>query len=139
MVLFMLVLSQVIYGQNISNPVNEIKSVLLNQQIAWNEGNIEAFMSGYWQSDSLTFIGSKGLTYGWDNTLNNYKKSYPDTATMGKLRFEIIKLDILSDDAAILIGRYVLTREKDQPTGLFTLIWKKINDKWLIVADQTCG
>ena len=117
----------------------EIKKVLSAQQNAWNEGNIEVFMQGYWPSDSLTFIGSKGLTYGWKKTLDNYKKSYPDKATMGKLQFDILKLDILSADAAILIGRYTLIREKDQPTGLFTLVWKKIDGKWVIVSDQTCG
>lgn len=117
----------------------EIKKVLSAQQKAWNEGNIEVFMQGYWPSDSLTFIGSKGLTYGWKKTLDNYKKSYPDKTTMGKLQFDILKLDILSADAAILIGRYTLIREKDQPTGLFTLVWKKIDGKWVIISDQTCG
>ena len=117
----------------------EIKKVLSAQQNAWNEGNIEVFMQGYWPSDSLTFIGSKGLTYGWKKTMDNYKKSYPDKATMGKLQFDILKLDILSANAAILIGRYTLIREKDQPTGLFTLVWKMIDGKWVIVSDQTCG
>lgn len=76
---------------------------------------------------------------GWQKTLDNYKKSYPDKATMGKLSLEIIKLDILSTEAAIMIGRFTLLREKDKPTGLFTLIWKKIDGKWLITSDQTCG
>jgi hypothetical protein len=129
-----------IQAQSINNSITkEITKVLLDQQNAWNAGNIDVFMQGYWQSDSLTFIGSKGLTYGWQKTLKNYKKGYPDLATMGQLSFEIIKIDILSDAAAIMIGRYTLTRAKDQPTGLFTLIWKKINGRWLIVSDQTCG
>lgn len=129
-----------IQAQSINNSITkEITKVLLDQQNAWNAGNIDVFMQGYWQSDSLTFIGSKGLTYGWQKTLENYKKGYPDLATMGQLSFEIIKIDILSDAAAIMIGRYTLTREKDQPTGLFTLIWKKIDGRWLIVSDQTCG
>ncbi|MBK8628603.1 MAG: nuclear transport factor 2 family protein [Saprospiraceae bacterium] len=117
----------------------EISKVLMAQQTDWNNGDIDAFMQGYWKSDSLTFIGSKGLTYGWQKTLENYKKSYPDSNAMGKLTFEIIRLDVLSDTAAIMIGRYTLVRVTDQPTGLFTLIWKKINGRWLIISDQTCG
>ena len=103
------------------------------------KGDIDAFMEDYWKSDKLQFIGSKGVTYGWQQTKDNYKRGYPDLATMGQLSFEIIKIDILSDAAAIMIGRYTLTRAKDQPTGLFTLIWKKIDGRWLIVSDQTCG
>ena len=117
----------------------EISKVLMAQQTDWNNGDIDAFMQGYWKSDSLTFIGSKGLTYGWQKTLENYKKSYPDSNAMGKLTFEIIRLVVLSDTAAIMIGRYTLVRVTDQPTGLFTLIWKKINGRWLIISDQTCG
>jgi len=116
-----------------------IHNVVKQQETDWNAGNIPGFMEGYWRSDSLTFIGSKGLTMGWQKTLDNYKKSYPDKATMGKLSLEIIKLDILSTEAAIMIGRFTLLREKDKPTGLFTLIWKKIDGKWLITSDQTCG
>ena len=116
-----------------------IHNVVKQQEIDWNAGNIPGFMEGYWHSDSLTFIGSKGLTMGWQKTLDNYKKSYPDKATMGALSLEIIKLDILSPEAAIMIGRFTLLREKDKPTGLFTLIWKKIDGKWLITSDQTCG
>lgn len=126
-------------GQSLTKITSDIKTVLDDQQYAWNAGNIDEFMLGYWQSDSLTFIGSKGLTYGWQKTLETYKKSYPDKATMGQLHFEVLKLDVLSDEAAIMIGRYTLIREQDQPTGLFTLVWKLINGKWVIVSDQTCG
>ncbi len=123
-------------GQNVASDM--IKKVLYDQQNAWNTGNIELFMAGYWKSDSLSFIGSSGITYGWDQTLANYKKNYPDRKTMGKLTFEIMHLESLSPSCQKMIGRYTLLREEDEPTGLFTLIWKKIEGEWLIVSDQTC-
>ena len=117
----------------------EIMQVFNEQEAAWNRGDIPAFMEGYWKSEELTFIGSSGLNKGWQTTLDNYKKNYPDKATMGKLSFDVLKVDHINQDACYLIGRYTLVREKDRPTGLFTLLWKKINGKWVIVSDQTCG
>lgn len=122
-----------------ANNAEEIKKVLLKQQNAWNAGNIDQFMEGYWRSDSLTFIGRNGLKKGWQNTLENYKKSYPDKDAMGQLKFEIFNLDILSPDSAVLTGRYTLERKLDSPSGLFMLIWKIKNNTWVITTDQTCG
>lgn len=132
-------LSNIGYCQNTDSIKKDISKVLSDQQLAWNRGDLVSFMNGYWKSDSLTFVGSRGLTYGWESTLKNYKSAYPDKAAMGQLNFEIIKFDLLSSDAAIMIGRYTLIRVKDKPTGLFTLIWKKINGQWVITSDQTCG
>lgn len=117
---------------------SQIVEVLMTQQKAWNEGDIEAFMNGYWRNDSLVFIGSKGLTYGWEQTLNNYKKSYPDKAAMGQLTFDIKKL-IVSDDqkSAFVIGKWSLQRKADNPNGHFTLLWRKIEYNWVIVADHS--
>lgn len=116
-----------------------IAQVMMMQEKAWSSGDIDAFMEGYWNSPQLRFTGSKGVTYGWTQTRDNYKKSYPDKATMGKLSFEILDVDFLSDNDAILLGKYKLEREKDEPTGMFTLTWKKIEGKWLITSDMTCG
>jgi hypothetical protein len=132
-------MSYVGYSQSTESIKNNISKVLSDQQVAWNRGDLESFMAGYWKSDSLTFVGSRGLTYGWESTLKNYKATYPDKGAMGQLNFEIIKFDLLSSDAAVMIGRYTLIRAKDKPTGLFTLIWKKINGQWVITSDQTCG
>lgn len=118
---------------------NEVLKVLKAQENAWNEGNIPAFMEGYWQSKELTFIGSAGLKKGWQTTLENYQKSYPDKATMGQLSFDVLKIDHINPTACYLIGRFTLVREKDTPSGLFSLLWKKIDGNWLIVSDQTCG
>jgi len=118
---------------------SEITRILMQQKEDWNTFNIDAFMEGYWKSDELTFIGSSGITKGWQKTLDNYKKAYPDPETMGKLDFEVIQLDVIDEENAIMIGRYTLFREKDTPTGLFTLRWKKIKGNWKIMSDQTCG
>jgi len=114
-----------------------IKAVMDAQQNAWNAANLELFMEGYWKSDSLKFIGSTGITYGWQTTLNNYKKNYPTPEAMGKLTFTILSLDLISKDAAFIIGKFHLKRSTDEPSGHFTLFWRKINGKWVIVADHT--
>jgi hypothetical protein len=111
---------------------------LLNEQVnAWNEGNIESFMNTYWKSDSLMFIGKNGVTYGWINTLNNYKKSYPDTAAMGKLSFDILVIKRLSVQYFHVIGKWHLQRTIGDLSGHYTLLIKKIKGKWVIVADHS--
>jgi len=118
------------------NDEQEIFSVMQMQEKAWNRGYIDEFMQGYWQSDSLMFIGKNGIKYGWQKTLENYKKSYPDKATMGELKFEIIKLEI-NRVSAYMLGKWSLERAEDNPNGYFTLYWKKINNKWVITIDHT--
>jgi hypothetical protein len=117
----------------------QIRQVLKMQQSAWNKGDIPEFMQSYWHSDSLMFIGKKGITRGWQNTLDNYRKSYPDQATMGELQFEIISVELFSKTTAQVIGKWNLKRNTDKGDlgGHFTLIFKKINKHWLIVSDHT--
>ena len=114
-----------------------IRQVMADQEAAWNRSDLESFMAGYWRSDSLCFIGSRGLTYSWQATLDSYKKGYPDAEAMGKLTFTILRLEVLSPESAYIIGKWQLARAKDEPGGHFTLLWKKINGKWVIVADHT--
>ncbi|GHM98659.1 hypothetical protein WSM22_01490 [Cytophagales bacterium WSM2-2] len=115
---------------------SSIRAVLDKQVVAWNDANINEFMKGYWKSDSILFIGSK-ITSGWDSTLVRYKRSYPDKAAMGKLRFEILRMDFTSSEACLVTGRYFLTREKDNPSGIFTLLFMRKNGQWVIVYDHT--
>jgi len=126
---------------SIAQKTNERQAVLevMNRQNKhWNEGNISAFMEDYWKSDSLMFIGSKGVVYGWKPTLDRYNKTYPDKATMGTLKFDIQKTDFHSKTTCWVLGKWHLTRpEKGDIGGYFTLILKKINGKWLIVSDHT--
>lgn len=115
----------------------KIFAILHKQQQSWNEGNIEAFMDGYWKNDSLMFIGKNGITYGWQSTLNNYKKGYPDTASMGKLDFTIIEVMPLSKNYMHVIGKWHLARTKGDLQGHFTLLFRKIKGIWCIIKDHS--
>jgi ketosteroid isomerase-like protein len=117
--------------------IDAIRAVFAKQQKAWNNGNLEAFMEGYWKSDSLKFIGSRGVNYGWQATLESYKKGYPDRETMGELTFSIISFEKLSKSNIFIIGKYRLKRSTDSPGGYFTLLWKKIKGQWVIVVDHS--
>ena len=114
-----------------------IRKVLSIQTDAWNRGDIENFMIGYWENDSLMFIGKSGVTYGWTNTLNNYKKSYPDTTAMGKLSFNIISVKYLSKKYYQVVGKWMLKRSIGDLSGHFTLLFQKINNHWVIIADHS--
>ena len=114
-----------------------IRTLLEEQRLAWNTGDKEKFMQTYWQSDSLMFVGKSGVTYGWQNTLNNYKKGYPDTAAMGKLNFDILEVKRLSVMYFFVVGRWHLTRSIGDVGGHFTLLFKKVKNKWVIVADHS--
>jgi hypothetical protein len=114
-----------------------VREILSNQVVAWNRGNLEDFMQGYWHNDSLTFIGKSGISYGWKQALENYKKSYPDTTAMGKLSFDIIKVERLSEIYFFVIGKWHLTRSIGNLNGHFTLMFKKINKQWVIVTDHS--
>ena len=116
-----------------------IKAVMSMQEEAWSAGDLEQFMTGYINDESLTFIGSRGLSYGWETTLANYKKGYPDKAAMGKLSFEVLELKSLSPEFCYMIGKFYLTRDAEDLSGYFTLLWQKIEGEWKVIADQTCG
>lgn len=132
---FMLFMFNSSYAQ--SSDATEISNLLQQQTNDWNKGNIEAFMQGYWKNDSLLFIGKNGVTYGWQQTLENYKKSHPDTTNMGKLNFVIIKIEALSPVYYNVIGKWHLTRSVGNLQGHFTLLIKKIHNKWSIVQDHS--
>lgn len=115
----------------------EILATIEQQVKGWNSGNIEAFMQGYSRTDSLRFASGGSVTYGWQPMLDRYRKSYPNRAAMGTLTFTDISVDLISRDAAMVFGTWRLKREKDEPWGLFTLLFKKMNGEWRIVHDHT--
>ena len=115
-----------------------IRSILEQQTVEWNKGNLEGFMSGYWQNDSLMFINNNGISYGWQKALDNYKKGYPDTASMGKLNFNLLQIKRLSADYFFVIGKWHLTRSIGDVGGAFTLVICKIKGRWIITADHSC-
>jgi len=114
-----------------------IRQLLDDQTQAWNRGDIESFMKTYWKSDSLMFIGKNGVTYGWTNTLNNYKKNYPDTVAMGKLSFNILSVKRLSIEYFHVAGKWHLQRSIGDLSGHYTLLIKKIKGRWVIIADHS--
>ena len=118
--------------------VEEIKSIMNRQVNAWNESNLEAFMKGYWESDQLMFIGSKGLTYGWSKTLENYKKGYPDKEAMGKLSFAYKEFVPLGEMFMLVIGQWRIERsDSEELQGHFSLTWEKKEGEWVIIADHS--
>ena len=136
--LFLILILSTICFQGFSQNKSEILVVMQRQQENWNSGNIEKFMEDYWKSEELKFIGKNGVVKGWQATKDRYLKSYPDRATMGQLKFDIKEVDFHSKKSAWVLGQWHLTRpEKGDVGGYFTLIFKKINGKWLIVSDHT--
>jgi ketosteroid isomerase-like protein len=119
------------------NDEKNIRQLLHEQTQSWNRGDIETFMNTYWKSDSLMFIGKTGVTFGWTNTLNNYKKGYPDTIAMGKLSFDILSVMRLSADYFYVVGKWHLRRSIGDLSGHYTLILKKINGDWVIISDHS--
>jgi len=114
-----------------------ISAVLNAQQTAWNRGDVDAFLVGYWHSPELTFSGSSGVARGWDGVLARYKKNYPDRAAMGQLDFSDLEFRFLGPDAALVLGRWHLKRERDDLGGVFTLVWQRLPEGWKIIHDHT--
>ncbi|MBC7617247.1 MAG: DUF4440 domain-containing protein [Pedobacter sp.] len=114
-----------------------ILNLLEQQRGDWNKGDLEAFMKGYWKSDSLLFVGEKGPTYGWQKTLDNYKKGYPDKAAMGFLTFGIKKVELITKDRAFVLGSWNIKSEKEELKGYFTLLLRKIEGVWKVVVDHS--
>ena len=115
----------------------DIRSVLAKQTESWNKGDLESFMTTYWHSDSLMFIGKSGIKWGWQTTLDNYKKGYPDTTAMGKLDFTILLVKKLSPDYYYVVGKWHLRRTIGDLSGHYDLLFRKINAKWFIIADHS--
>ena len=121
-----------------SKDKKEILEVMKTQESAWNNYNLEGFMQGYWKNDSLKFYGSRGLTYGWNNTLENYKKGYPTKEHTGTLHFVIDDITKIENNSYYVMGQYHLKRSVGDANGVFVIIFKKIDGEWKIVADMSC-
>ena len=114
-----------------------IKAVLARQQTAWNQGDVETFMGGYWNSADLTFAGTSGITRGYAPVLAHYKQGYPDKAAMGHLEFTDLEVHSLGGNAALVLGKWHLTRDGGNLGGVFSLVFQKFPDGWKIVHDHT--
>ena len=137
--LVLLLVCQVALGQEDMEDKKQIQHVMDRQVIAWNNYDLEGFMEGYWKSDSLKFYGRRGITYGWQQTLDNYKKGYPDQSYAGQLQFEIEAVTQIEKESYYVMGRFFLTRQVGDAKGIFMLIFKRIDGQWKIVADMSCG
>ncbi len=135
--MFLMVLGiDMAYSQ--SKAEREVKALLEQQRNDWNRGDVEGFMQGYHQSEELQFISPKGVTFGWQNTLSNYKKAYPDKEAMGHLDFELIRVIRQSKKVVSVTGKYILTRSSGEVLdGHFLLLVKKMDGRWQIIADYS--
>lgn len=115
-----------------------ILSVLKTQENAWNQFDLEGFMQGYWKNDSLKFYGSKGVTYGWQKTLDNYKKGYPSKEYTGTLNFSIEAITKIEENSYYVMGQFHLVRDAGNANGVFLIIFRKIEGEWKIIADLSC-
>jgi ketosteroid isomerase-like protein len=136
-IIFLSALFFSLIGFSQTNDEVTIRQVLDSQTESWNKGDIKGFMQGYWKDDSLMFIGKNGIHWGWQTTLENYKKNYPDRAAMGKLSFDIILVKKLSPEYFYVVGKWMLSRSIGDLSGHYNLLFKKINGQWLIIADHS--
>lgn len=114
-----------------------IKNLLEVQRQAWNNHDIEGFMEGYWKSEDLKFYGRNGVTYGWNNTLERYKKAYPTKEHFGTLEFVLNEISKIDKGAYYVMGEYHLKRSIGDADGIFMIILKKIKGEWKIIADTS--
>ena len=122
---------------NDSSAAKDIQLILTTQAAAWNNGDIEGYMQGYWKSDSLLFTSGGNIQRGWKATLEKYKKSYNTKEKMGILKFSQLEITQLSSESAWILGHWELERKGDHPQGVFTLVLKKFPDGWKIIHDHT--
>ena len=119
------------------NSMAEVAAVLAQQAEAWNRGDIDAFMQHYWKSDELTFSSGGQTTRGWKSTKENYERRYPTREKMGQLTFSQLEVTPLDDSTALVLGRWRLARDESPVGGNFTLVFRKIDGKWVIIHDHT--
>lgn len=139
LLIFILSINLTLYAGSLNkeNTKKEISLVLENSVKAWNTGSIEEYMECYHRSPELRFAGNGSVSYGWETTLKRYKKSYPDKTAMGNLTFSDVKITVISENAALVFGKWKLTRKKDEPSGLYTLLFRKVKEGWRIVHDHS--
>ncbi len=115
-----------------------IVRVLEDQAAAWNRGDLEEFMVGYWNDPELVFTSGGRVQRGWDYTLERYRATYGNApATMGHLSFTDLEVHALQPDAAWVLGRWALNRDAGQVGGVFTLVFREMDGGWRIVHDHT--
>ncbi len=138
--LFLLAVSLPVFAQSEQQKSRikaDVLAVMTSQTDAWNRGDIEGYMQGYWKSDSLVFASGDQITRGWQPTLDRYKRSYDTKEKMGTLTFSDIQVNVLSKDVAVVLGSWSLARQNDNPKGKFTVIFRRLKEGWRIIHDHT--
>ena len=119
------------------NDEEKIRKMLADQVTEWNRGNIAGYMKGYWEHDSLVFIGKNGPTYGYKQTLARYQRSYPDPEAMGQLTSTVLTMKKLCGDYYFVTGRWFLQRKAGDLAGSYTLLIRRIGGEWVIINDHS--
>lgn len=130
-------LTLAIAGLAQSSPETAIRQIMADQATAWNKGDIDTFMKGYWNNDSLVFVGQSGLNYGYGPALANYKKGYDSPDKMGQLDFALLSIKQLAPDYCFVLGKWHLKRKIGDIGGIFSLLFRKMGGRWQIVVDHT--
>jgi uncharacterized protein (TIGR02246 family) len=124
-----------------TNATNAVRRLLYEQQADWNRGDIDAFMRGYWKDESIRFAGGADFRYGWQATIDRYRKSYPDPKAMGRLDFDLVEVREMAPTIVYVFGKWHLAREGEAaekaPHGLFTLVVEKKGKRWYVTRDHT--
>ena len=124
-------------GSGTSGAEDAIRVLLTSQAEAWNRGDLDSFLEGYWKSERTTFAGASGVARGWEGLWQRYLRTYPDRRAMGRLTFSELEITLLAPDAAFVLGHWQLEREADRPGGVFTLLLRKFPEGWRIIHDHT--
>jgi len=138
--LLMLIMPAVVLSQSEKEKLKikaGVLAVMDAQAAAWNRGDIDGFMNGYWKSDNLIFVSGDNVARGWQATIERYKRNYNTREKMGALKFSDVEIDVISKNAAVVLGSWSLARAGDNPHGKFTLVFRKFKDGWRIVRDHT--
>lgn len=140
LILFLFLIEAGAFGQSAAQRAQievDVLAVMTAQTAAWNDGNIDGFMQGYWRSDQLVFASGDQVTRGWQPTLDRYQRTYDTKAKMGELRFSDVSVNVLAKDIAVVLGSWSLKRENDNPKGKFTVIFRRLKEGWKIIHDHT--
>ena len=121
-----------------ATPADAITAVLNAQTAAWNRGDLEAFMQGYWNSPDVVFTSRGRVRRGWQATLNSYREHYGTSPeSMGRLEFSDLEVHPLAPNVAWVLGRWTLSGGDADSTGVFTLLFSRIAGSWRIVMDHS--
>ncbi len=116
---------------------NAIANVLIGQVNAWNNGDIQSYMNAYWQNDSLLFISAGGVIHGWKELSSQYQNSYPDAYAMGKLSYSLQDIKPVSTNVYLVVGKWYHKQQDRYYQGIFSIVFRKISNKWQIVNDHS--